>query len=70
MAHVLLILCFCFSACSRGEDDEKEKGAIEKMTDQVAEDIVKKIQTPIDKARNAKDLEEERAEKIDERIFY
>ena len=30
---VLIILCIHFSACSKGEDDEKEKGAIEKMTE-------------------------------------
>ena len=62
----LALFCIPFSACSKGEDDEKEKRAIEKMTEQAAEDIVNRIQTPIDKARDAKEREEERARKIDD----
>ena len=50
------------------KDDEKEKGAIEKMTEKTAQDIVNKIQTPIDRAKNAKEIEEDRAKKMDEML--
>jgi len=62
----LLIPCSGFYACSKSGDVEKEKGVVEKASDQVAEEIVKKIQTPLDRARDAKETEEKRAGAIDD----
>ena len=63
-----LFLCFWISACSNGGENEQEKGAIEKMTERTVHDMVEKIQTPIDRAKNAKETEEDRAKKMDEII--
>ena len=65
---IFALLFFQVSACSKDKDDEKEKGAIEKMTEKTAQDIVNKIQTPIDRAKDAKETEEDRAKKMDEML--
>jgi len=57
-----------FFACSNNGGEEPKKGAIEKMTDKTAKDIVDKIRTPIEKARSAKKMEEDRSRKIDEAL--
>ena len=64
----LSFVCFGFSACSKKEGAESEKGAIEKMTDDAAEAIVNKIRTPMDRARSVKELEQDRARAMDEAI--
>ena len=46
--------------CSSNSGEESEKGAIRKMTDQVADDLVHKMRDPMDKARSVKDREEDR----------
>ena len=61
-------VCFSFFACSKKEEAEPEKGAIEKMTDEAADVIVNKIRTPMDRARSVKELEEDRAKAMDEAI--
>ena len=67
MALVVVSVGLC--ACSKKEEGEPEqKGAIEKMTDEVAHTAVKKIRTPIDQARSAKAIEEERAKAMDEAL--
>ena len=67
MALVVFSMGLC--ACSKKEEGEAEqKGAIEKMTDEVAHTAVKKIRTPIDQARSAKAAEEERAKAMDESL--
>jgi hypothetical protein len=58
-------------ACSKKEEEEpQEKGAIEKMTDEVAHTAVKKIRTPIDQAHSARAVEEERAKAMDEALQH
>ena len=59
-------VCLSFLGCSKKEEGEPEKGAIEKMTDEAAEVIVNKIRTPMDRARSVKELEEDRAKAMDE----
>jgi hypothetical protein len=69
MALVVLSIGLC--ACSKKEEREPEqKGAIEKMTDEVAHTAVKKIRTPIDQAKSAKAVEEERAKAMDEALQH
>ena len=54
------------AGCSKNEEQQaEEKGSIDKMTDQAAETAVKKIRTPINKARATKDLGDERLESMD-----
>ena len=63
------ILCFLLvlpAGCSKNEEPQvEEKGRIDKMTDQAAETAVKKIRTPMDKARATGNLGDERQEEMD-----
>ena len=57
-------------ACSNNNEaeSESEKGTIEKMTDKAAKEMVNRIRTPINKARSAKDLQEDRLNDKDESL--
>lgn len=55
-----------FFACSDKKGPENKKGAIEKITDKTAKEIVDRIQTPIDKARSAAKQGEDRLKELDE----
>jgi hypothetical protein len=57
-------------ACSNNKEaeSESEKGTIEKMTDKAAKEMVNRIRTPINKARSAKDLQEDRLNDMDESV--
>lgn len=55
-----------FSACSDKKEPKNKKGAIEKMTDKAAKEIVDRIQDPIDKARSAAKQGEDRLKEMDE----
>jgi hypothetical protein len=63
-----VIFCLSFSSCSKAKDKESGKGAIDKMTDRAAEIAVKKIKTPIDKARAIQEKEGERTKAMDEAL--
>ena len=55
--------------CSQNEEGQTgEQGRIEKMTDQAAETAVKKIRTPIDKAKATQNLGDERVEEMDKAL--
>jgi hypothetical protein len=56
----LIFTALSLWGCSGNSGEESEKGAIRKMTDQVANDLVHKMRDPIDKARSVKDRENER----------
>ena len=70
LVMALVVFSVGLGACSKKEEAEPEKGAIEKMTDEVAHTAVKKIRTPIDQARSAKAVEEERAKAMDEALQH
>jgi len=59
------LLFFLISSCSSPEDQEK-KGVIEQTTETVAQEAVDRIKTPIDKAYQAKDLQESHTREVDE----
>jgi hypothetical protein len=61
-------LCLSLLACSKKEEAEPEKGAIEKMTDEAADVIVNKIRTPMDRARSVEDLQQDRAKAMEEAL--
>ena len=59
--------CILFSGCSGKEEDvKKEKGAIEKMTDQAAEAALDKINDPLNKARSVQEMHDKKADQVDE----
>jgi len=62
----VLFTVLCLWGCSRNSGEETEKGAIRKMTDQVAHDLSHKMRSPIDKARAAKNQEEDRLNDLEE----
>ena len=67
--HFTLALLFTtlyLWGCSSNSGEESEKGAIRKMTDQVAHDLSHKIRSPIEKARAAKGQEEERLNDLED----
>lgn len=59
----VMLLC----SCSSGNDEEKEKGKIEAMTEKAGQEAVKAIKTPIEKTQTAADVAEKRAKEMDER---
>ena len=63
----LLFTTLFLWGCSGNSGEETEKGAIRKMTDQVAHDLSHKIRNPIDKARAAKDQEEDRLNDLEDK---
>ena len=55
----------CSNSSEQQAEEIEEKGKIEQMTDEVAEKAVKKIRTPINKARDTQNLGDERLESMD-----
>lgn len=60
------------AGCTKNDEQQageiEEKGRIEQMTDETAEKAVKKIRTPMDKARNTQNLGDERLESMDKTL--
>ena len=65
---VLIMVGMSLLACSGGSDGESEKGAIRQMTDQVADEMVHKMRSPIDKARAAKDQGEDHLDEQEDAV--
>ena len=65
---VLLLGNPAIFACSQNEEAEPEKGVIEKITDQAADEVTNRIRTPIEKARSAANQQEERMQAIDDKL--
>jgi len=57
----LIFSALSMGGCSGNSGEEPEMGAIKKMTDQVADELVHKMRDPIDKARLIKNQEEDRS---------
>jgi hypothetical protein len=55
-------------SCSSHEEAETEKGAIEKMTEKTAEEMADRIRVPLEKARDARKLVEERYRDMEETL--
>jgi len=69
LAVVVLSVSITFTGCSKQEEQVvEEKGRIEKMTDETADKAVKKIRTPIDKARGTSNLGDERLNEMDKAL--
>lgn len=65
---ISFFLVFSVGCSKKEEQNAEEKGAIDKMTDQAAETAVKKIRTPMDKARATQNLGDERVEEMDKAL--
>jgi hypothetical protein len=63
---ILLLSASLFVACSSGKDAETEKGAIDKMTDRAAKGMADSIQIPLQRARTAAKLQEDKMRELDE----
>ena len=57
-----------FFACSNKKEPEEKKGAIEKMTDKTAKEIVDRIHAPIDKAHSAAKQVDDRMKEMDDAL--
>jgi len=70
LAAIVLSASIAFTGCSKQEEEQivEEKGAIEKMTDGAADKAVKKIRTPINKARGTSNLGDKRLEEMDKAL--
>ena len=68
LAFVLISQTGCAKNDEQQAEEIEEKGKIEQMTDQAAEKAVKKIRTPMDKARATQDLGDDRLESMDKAL--
>lgn len=68
----VVVVCFLQAGCTKNNEQQaqeiEEKGRIEQMTDQAAEKAVKKIRSPIDKARDTQTLGDDRMESMDKAV--
>ena len=64
---VLILAGTMLFGCERNEE-EAEPGAIEKLTEETADEIVDKIKTTLNKARSAKDTGEDRMKNIEDAV--
>ena len=68
-AVIVSILFALPLGCTKNEEPQvEEKGSVEKITDKAAETAVKKIRTPMDKARATQDLGNDRLEEMDKAL--
>lgn len=64
-ALIMVIAAALMWSCSNDGNDEEKKGKIEIMTEEIGQEGVRMIKTPIDKAKAVADQEEERAREMD-----
>ncbi len=64
---MIMLSALLLSGCSKEEESISEKASkkVDEITTKAADTMVKKIRTPLDKARATKDLSDERTEAID-----
>jgi len=66
---VVLLLCHAaVFSCSQKEEAEPEKGAIEKITDQAADELTNRIRTPLEKARSAANQQADRMRAVNDNV--
>jgi len=66
----LVLSAMLFTACSKDEESitEKASNKVDEITKGTADAVVKKIKSPIDKARATKDLGDKRVEDMDKAL--
>ena len=72
VAAIGLVFVVSQAGCTKNDERQaeaiEEKGRIEHMTDETAEKAVRKIRTPMDKARNTQNLGDDRLESMDKAL--
>ena len=72
VAAIGLVFVVSQAGCTKNDERQaeeiEEKGRIEQMTDETAEKAVRKIRTPMDKARNTQNLGDDRLESMDKAL--
>ena len=68
LGAILIFQAGCTKNDEQQTEEIEEKGRIEQMTDETAEKAVKKIRTPMDKARNTQNLGDDRMEAMDKAL--
>ena len=66
-AFFFLLLATILYGCS-GDEEKKEVGAIEKMTDKAAEEAVQNIRQPIERAKQVQAIQDAHVRAINEAI--
>ena len=64
----VVLLSGAFWGCSDKKEPPAEKGAIQKMTEEVGKEAAKQIRTPIDKARSVAKQQEDHAKEMDDAL--
>jgi large-conductance mechanosensitive channel len=67
-ATAIFLLVLTVNCSKNDEQHQDEKGRVEKITDQAAETAVKKIRTPMDKARATQNLGDDRLDEMDKAV--
>ena len=65
---VLVFICLPLMTGCSSDKDKNEKGAYRKQTDQIANEAVKSIKTPKDRARSAVEAQEGHDQKIKDQM--
>ncbi len=68
LTAVLILSCFFLLSCSRSKDPSQTKESNQTSTEQAARAIKEYGRNPIDKARTAQQLGEERMNAVDEAV--
>lgn len=64
---MLVLTATLLCACSGDNEKEAKPGKIDTMTKEMGQEAVRVIKTPIDKAQSAADIQEKRAQEMNER---
>ena len=64
----LLLSSTTLLSCSKNKEAESEKGTIETVIDKTAKEVVRRIRTPIEKARSVKNRQEDRLSDMEEAL--
>lgn len=64
---IVALATVLLGACSGDNEAETKPGKIDTMTKEAGQEAVRMIKTPIEKAQAAADIQEKRAQEMDER---
>ena len=64
---ILLLAALILTGCS-GDDEEQQSGAIDQLTDKVAQKAVQNIREPIERAKQAQAIQEAHTKAINEAV--
>ena len=64
---VCVISALLVIGCSQDQEEQQES-SIDRATKEVADRVVEKIKTPLEKAEAVKEIEEQRTDRIEEQV--